>query len=628
MHPQIEFKHVLGELSVNRNDPCEVLRELISNSYDAKATNILYIPIKDRQGIAFLDDGIGLDHLIPINGITPWEAFFSIGKSTKKQGDSIGYKCQGSKLCFACSRILVATTTNRASGTWYWKTIDNPRTHLDTSFDISPKATSDISLQLDSFLSSASADTASAVKHLKELLAGGALGNSCTLIVIDGLETEGYVKYFSVGPKPADSYVYNYIRFNTRHGDVRHLTSSQGFTSNHRTQVSAGIKGSELTIFSDGEAHKVPFGFPYLEKGAPDPNLKSPAKISRLRDGRFVSRSAKRFLVGANKFSIIMAIDGNRRAHDEYRNLARKGQGKSGIRLSDQRGLFISVKGIKICKYPELFASLDDFEVLGEGDAPSHYTLVIDGDFDLVTNRSALSKRAFDTLSDPSFVAEVRKFLDAFRAADLTFSELVSRLRRESSETLLNEQIDLLETAKTDLKARERIRVTDASGASHLFLSPQAGEEYLVGVLYSQLAAMTGKAAAVEKYWRRIITFSTQGIDSLGLRDESAANPLAEKNICSIEYKFEFNNSGPFNHALAVVDFIVAWSVDVDVMNAVKDAYTCFGKISKVSGNTFEWTISDIENTDGGTYPHVITVIDLRELIGQTFKTKFSMPSP
>ena len=83
----------------------------------------------------------------------------------------------------------------------------------------------------------------------------------------------------------------------------------------------------------------------------------------------------------------------------------------------------------------------------------------------------------------------------------------------------------------------------------------------MVGVLYSQLAALKHKNPAFEKYWRRVITFSTQGIDSLGLRDEKATQPLAEKNICSIEYKFEFNNSGPFNHALAVVDFIVAWSV-------------------------------------------------------------------
>ena len=627
MHPQIEFKHVLGELSVNRNDPCEVLRELISNAYDAQASNIYYIPVKDRQGLMFLDDGTGLDDQVAVNGITPWEAFFSIGKSTKKQGDSIGYKCQGSKLCFACARILVATTSDRSAGNWRYKLIDNPRINLDTDFDISPEHTGDIGSVLDGFFGGSTSDTAAAVDKLKQQLVGGKLNSSITLIVIDGLETESYSKYFSVGPVVEESYVFNYIRFYTRHGDVRHLTASQGFNPSQRSQVSAGIKGADFNIYSDGNTSAVPFGYPYLDQGTLDPNLKGPAEVARLRDGRFFSRAAKRFLVGSNKFSLTLAIDGNRRAHDEYKYLARKGQAKSGIRLSDQRGVFVSVKGIKICKYPELLAAIPGYEVLSEGDATSHYSLIVDGDFDLVTNRSALSKRAYDTLTDPAFLAEVKKFLDALKKSDSVFSELLSRLRKESSEILLNEQIELLEAARAEVKGRERIRITDAAGQSHLFLSPKAGEEYLVGVLYSQLGAMSGKKSGFEKYWKRVITFSTQGIDSLGLRDESSSQPLAEKNICSIEYKYEFNNLGPFNHALAVVDLIVAWKVNVDLTKPVKDAFTCFGKILKAPDNDFEWSISDIENDEGGTYPQIITVIDLRALIDQTFSPKFTTPT-
>lgn len=59
----------------------------------------------------------------------------------------------------------------------------------------------------------------------------------------------------------------------------------------------------------------------------------------------------------------------------------------------------------------------------------------------------------------------------------------------------------------------------------------------------------------------------------------------------------------------------------------VRDTYTCFGSIKKIDGNAFEWEISDIENADGGTYPHVITVIGLRELIVQTFQARFTTPS-
>ena len=104
-YPIISYNHILSELSVNSQDPCEVIRELISNSYDAKASQIQIYPLIKENGFIFFDDGIGLNETEETNGITPYRAFFSIGKSTKVQGDYIGYKCQGSKLCFASKKI-------------------------------------------------------------------------------------------------------------------------------------------------------------------------------------------------------------------------------------------------------------------------------------------------------------------------------------------------------------------------------------------------------------------------------------------------------------------------------------------------------------------------------------------
>lgn len=625
MKPQIEFKHVLGELSVNRNDPCEIIRELISNSYDAKAKNIFYIPLKDRKGMIFLDDGTGLDTENKVNDITPWEAFFSIGKSTKKKGTSIGYKCQGSKLCFASGRILVATTNGSQIGTWFYKIVDNPRNNLDTTYDVTPIESNDIGSIIEKFFSNSDSSTADAIKYLKKQLIG-LKSSSGSLIIIDDLDTENFGKYFSLGTNPEQSYIWNYINLYTRHGDVRYLTEEQGFSASQRAQVSVSITAATLTVFSDNKPLKIPFGYPYLAVTKSDLNIKTPVQVARLRDGRFYSRSAKSFSVAGEKFSIILAIDGNRRAHDEYKNLARKGKGMSGIRLSDHRGMFIAVKGIKICKYQELLSSISGYDVLSEGDSPSHYSIILEGDFDLVTNRNALSKKAYDTLSNPDFLVEIKKFFDAQKKSDVIFSQLVARLRRESSENLLNDQIENFENARKEVKTRERFRIEDSSANKHLFLSPQAGEEYLVGVLYSQLSNVLPKKYNTNKYWKRVITFSTQGVDSLGLRSETTPNLLAEENVCAIEYKYEFNNSGPFNHALAVVDFIIAWKVDVDVEKQVSDNFTCFGAIKKITGNDFEWEINEIENIEGGRYNRTITVICLKQLIEATFATSFLSP--
>lgn len=485
MNPSIEFKHVLGELSVNRNDPCEVIRELISNSYDANAKKLFYAALPDSSGFIFFDDGEGLSTDSKINGITPWEAFFSIGKSTKKKGDSIGYKCQGSKLCFACARIFVASKPFKKSSKWNFKIVENPRNNLDVNYNIDPTSTADISTEIRNFLGDVSATTAKALEAL-ETFTKSPQTETATLVIIGGLDTESFGKYFTMNSKPNESYLYNYIRFYTRHGDIRKITTNQGFTANQIAQISSP-SAAEFNVYSNKKIFTIPFGYPYLDTKDADANVKTPFQVSRLRDGRFFSRSAKSFSVSGNKYSIIFSIDGNRRAHEEYANLARKGQSKSGIKLSEHRGVFISVKGIKICKYPDLLLPLDDYAILAEGDSPSHYAIIIDGDFDLVTNRNALSKKAYDTLSDPEFVKKIKDFLDAQKTRDKIFSELISRLRRESSENLLNEQIEILQESKDDLKIRERFRLKDLSGKRHLFLSPLPGEEYLVGVLYAML---------------------------------------------------------------------------------------------------------------------------------------------
>ena len=101
--PQQSFQHTMKEIAVNREDPCELVRELISNAYDAGATDIRVLPYIERRGLVFFDNGVGMSQSENDlkDGVVPYVAFFSIGKTTKVRGQGIGYKCQGSKLCFA-----------------------------------------------------------------------------------------------------------------------------------------------------------------------------------------------------------------------------------------------------------------------------------------------------------------------------------------------------------------------------------------------------------------------------------------------------------------------------------------------------------------------------------------------
>lgn len=629
MHPHIEFSHILNELSVNRNDPCEVIREIISNAYDAAASKILYAPLEEESGFLFFDNGVGLSSDEAINGVTPYEAFFSIGKSTKKKGESIGYKCQGAKLCFAATRILVITRSAKEAD-WRAIRIENPRQVLNVSYDITPEHTQEPWNVLRSFFATTSSSTASVLSEFgadffKKSFKTG------TLIVIHGLDTENYSKSFLSGDQPEGSYIYNYIRFSTRHGDVRSIDESQGFNANHTLQVKLrDIRQASLKIFSNQAWFDVPFGFPYLEKPTTITDIKSPAQIARLRDGRFFARGAKSFTLGSGKYSIVFAIDGNRRAHEDYIHLDRKGSARSGVRLADQRGVFIAVNGIKVCRYSDIFKSpvLESYMILGEKDNSSHYTMIINGEFDLVTNRNSLSGKSYGILASNDFTQQIQKFLDYFKNNDPAFNELLSRLKKESTESKLTEQIDDLKQSKSQIKSRERLRITHSSGESpseEIFMCPIPGEEYLVGVLYANLYNFVPKDHPLKKFWKKVLTFSTQGIDSLGLKDLESDAPLKEQNLISIEYKYSFDNSGPFNHALAIVDYIVAWNVNLQDGEKVKDEYSCFGTVSR--DPEFGWSISDIENDEGGSYQQKrVHVISLRELIEKSLTVKFHRP--
>jgi hypothetical protein len=140
--PQQSFQHTMREIAVNREDPCEVARELISNATDANATDIRMFPYIERKGLVFFDNGVGLSQAEKDmkNNVVPYVAFFSIGKTTKVRGQGIGYKCQGSKLCFASARVTVMTRCD-GEQTWRLLRIDDPKSNLNEAYDITPGTT-------------------------------------------------------------------------------------------------------------------------------------------------------------------------------------------------------------------------------------------------------------------------------------------------------------------------------------------------------------------------------------------------------------------------------------------------------------------------------------------------------
>ena len=119
--PKVDETQEFIEIANDFSNPLELVREAISNSYDAKATEIkIKFIVENDYGEALLkieieDNGSGMDN----EGL---QSFFDLGNSLRrKDKDSIGEKGHGTKVYFNSKRIEVTTWKD---GTEFIATMD------------------------------------------------------------------------------------------------------------------------------------------------------------------------------------------------------------------------------------------------------------------------------------------------------------------------------------------------------------------------------------------------------------------------------------------------------------------------------------------------------------------------
>lgn len=634
LYPLQDFKHNLREISVNRANPCELVRELISNSYDAGATRIMVFPLVQKRGLLFLDNGAGLSmsEQDKKNDVTPYVAFFSIGKGTKTVGQQIGYKCQGSKLCFASRRFSVIT---RCPGeqAYRWKMVDNPRQTLDLEYDISPTETkAPWKILSEQILADADERTIGILSTLNEAFFREQFGQG-TLLVIEGFETDSYDTYFSV-EVPKVNYLYNYIRYYTAHGDVRRIKKAHGFAATDVKAVHGLIRPDqkvELLFWAAGQLEPIPQGWHYL--APPEEKTESPADVHQLKNGRFYARHATTFKFADRYYSVILAIDGNRRALEAYEELGRRGSKRCGITSSDLRGVLLASNGIVVCPFRQLFDHplLDEWRILQDGS--EHYVLIIDGNFELVTNRDALAPSSLSIVRDGDFAKQVRDFLSGVRQSKegVVLDQLIDRLNRETTRHDESQYIENNDKIKRELALRPRFQVKGVPTLEgRVFFEPNQGEEHFVGALYTMFAHLVLPSHPLGRLWLRPLTFACLGIDAIAVEDERKA--ITNGNLKSIEYKYSFSASDEFNHPLNVTDRIICWDMALpEEGESVRDSYNYQGiaraRISH-GEHVLGFVIDDIQNIyELKDINHQVTVLSLRRLLEASFKVTFR-PAP
>jgi hypothetical protein len=646
-YPTQSFEHTLREISVNRNDPCELVRELVSNSYDAGAKNIHLFPLYDQKGLIYFDDGIGLSESSndAVKGVLPYEAFFSIGKGTKTPGDQIGYKCQGSKLCFASKRFSLITRC-KSEKQWRWMSLRQPKSVLNEKYDIKPQPTAKPwEVLADDLLGMGGKSTSTVLGILTEPFFDSEFKTGL-MIIIEEFEADNFDQYFSVSTRK-NSYLREYIRFYTAHADVRRISRKEyGFKSNDINQLKKHIKPldpPELYLWTSNDAEgldreSVLAGWPYLpvpKKGLPGSAAQSPEVVPRLRDGTFYARYADSFKFEGRFYNLILAIDGKRRALDEYPQLSRQSSFRSGIPLADQRGVILCSQGIRVCQYNQI---LEQDALNGWRDLVSaidHFVFFLDGPFELVTNRNLPSQSATSQLKNPQFLKRIADFLNrvATESGGETLRELRNRVRKEATAARENVSVTKTNELKDSLSGRDQIKVEipgSTSLAEKWFVVPSRGEEHFVGALYTLLSYSVSIDHPLAEYWHRPLTFKSLGIDALAVSDEK--HYLKESQLQCIEYKYHFSSSEEFNHPLTITDRIICWTLDqFEQGSTIEDNLgyqATLGEPLIVNSKTVGFVLTDIRTKEGGKErDHAVRVLCLPQLLEACFKVQ-KRPAP
>jgi hypothetical protein len=645
LFPQQSFEHTLREISVNRDDPCELIRELISNSYDAQAKNIYVIPLYQKKGLLFIDDGCGLSMSEDkFKRVSPYVAFFSIGKGTKTRGERIGYKCQGSKLCFAARRFSLITRCP-GEAEWRWLSIHNPKTLLNETYNITPTLTNTPwELLQNDLLSSPGKLTQEVVSTLDATFFKTQFATGL-MIIIDEFEVDNYDHYFSV-TKSSSSYLKEYIRFYTAHADVRRIANkTYGFRASEINQLKKHVVPPDapvLHLWTSLEGTDQPFekmigGWPYLPvpaKGSEESNAQSPEVVPRLRDGTFFARHADSFKYEGQLYNLILAIDGKRRALKLYSDLSRPSKAQSGIRFSDQRGVILCSQGIRVCQYQQILdhQGMNGWSDLAQG--VDHFCLFIDGPFELVTNRNLPAQSATSLLREPQFVKNVADFLKRVsrESGGEVLRELVNRLRREATAVRENEYIAKNQLLKEDAQYRLQFRVEIpdcAPLAEKWFIAPRFGEEHFVGALYTLFSSCIPNDSKIKQYWHRPLTFNALGIDALGVSNEERY--LDEKQLEYIEYKYLFSAAEEFNHPLTLTDRIICWQLLIqNDGETIEDSFgyqATVGEPIMIEDKRVGYHLTDIRHKyDGKERQHAIMVLSLDALLDATFTVQRRQP--
>jgi hypothetical protein len=589
---RIDVKNLVRELSENRIDALELLREALSNAKDHGAHRVWVKTTRDARdtvSVLFVDDGEGMDE-------ARMEAFWGVGASAKSLSTpTIGYKGHGTKLFFDC-RTLSVVTRARGAQEWTLATLDHPSEHdrLDVELHSLP--------------------TVHALHA--ELAALKLLDGTGTAIHVEGVGFTG--KAHLLDRRRIESY----CDWFTVLADVR-----SGLFE-HRQEFHAAIKSGgdalvglldtavpmnplEVRLRANGEKSWEPLGLVAskgetflaawkqdLEAHRDNPGLLayghrfadvfvSTVGATRVRDDLSSIRlTDSTNWTDSDGVSVVARVEGHRRQRETYREVT--WQGHPGLFNFEERfGLWLCRDFIPVSQRNDLLRQAVDQAGRGklryELDSVRNWQVFVNAQSFLPTaNRGSISnQREYDHHIVKAVVAAVERGL-----ASSDFRDWIDRLRtatlnrrRDGEVSWMTERRDEVQSwYKSPNKpgAVEPMEVTSLKthddSDSLLMRAPRSEQE--VVYLYALLSGRFQMPLHLLEY------DASQGVDAIALLREPVLVGSKTSHV-RVEFKKELSANNSIKHFFDAIDVIVCWNVGRTGPIYEHDASGMIGTLSK-----------------------------------------------
>lgn len=630
---RIDMKNLVRELSENRTDPLELIREALSNAKDHGAQRFWMRSTKDarnRIDILLIDDGEGMDD-------DRLEAFWGVGVSSKAGGQSyIGYKGHGTKLYFDCDRLTVASSAKSGSY-WTLSSIDHPKEH-DHEDDITVDAL-----------------PASHRIH-KEISTLGLLDRSGAAILLEG------VRFQEAGRLLQRRLVESYCDWFTIVGDVRsglfdtrkafHDAITKGNTQGLLAEQ-VPLRPIDMQLCINGEASYQTLGFgrggepffgawqddqkAYVSQQAllvfghrfADQHISSGA--TRVRDDLSAIRltSPQDWTGGADGISIVARVEGHRRQRETYREA--RWQNHPGVYSFEERfGLWLCRDFVPIVRRNELLQQALDrasrsklrYEI---GSLRNWQVFVNHQGFLPTANRTGISnegalaevlvQRLTETLEKALKQQDFREWVDRLRAATLS-------KRRADETTYMDERREgvrewYASPSKADaVDIMSLPRLTQHEETDSLKLRAPTSEQEVFYV-YALLAGRYRLPLQILEY------DATKGVDAIALLRDKALVPDAPSALVRVELKNALQANNSLQHFFEAIDAVICWKVastgDIFERESAGETGLLRKRVKPVLSVPID--THEIEHDSKGV-KRVIPVIELSRLWGDTKKSK------